>query len=39
MRLGFNIGSLYFDMDETDGVIGEENNFRLTAGMNIGYRF
>ena len=26
-------------LKETDGIIGEENNFRITSGVNVGYRF
>ncbi len=47
-RFGINLGSFYFDLDETegildlnktDGIVTEEDRFRLTVGCEIGYRF
>ena len=39
LRFGLNIGSLYMDMTETEGIIKQHDDFRLTLGFELGYRF
>jgi len=48
LRFGINVGSFYFDLDETEGILDldktdgiatDEDRFRLTIGCEIGYRF
>jgi hypothetical protein len=39
LRLGIHVGSLYFDLKESEGIITEEDNFRLMGGMEFGFRF
>lgn len=39
LRFGIHIGSLYFDLKESESIIEEEDNFRLTGGLEFGYRF
>lgn len=39
LRIGLNIGALYFDLKETESIIKKEDNFRFMGGIGFGYRF
>ncbi|MBF0224178.1 MAG: hypothetical protein HQK76_01870 [Desulfobacterales bacterium] len=39
IRLGFYIGSLYFDLKETDGLIKNYDDYKFLFGLEMGYRF
>ncbi|MBN1849801.1 MAG: hypothetical protein JW932_14585 [Deltaproteobacteria bacterium] len=39
LRFGIHAGSLYFDLKESEGIIENEDNFRLMGGLEFGYRF
>lgn len=39
VRLGFHIGSLYFELDETDSIVQSKDNFRLIFSTEVGWQF
>ena len=39
MRLGLSVGSMYMDLDASEGVVQEGDNFALLLGGNAGIRF